>query len=83
MKKFKIDPKDIKQLLDWDEASGCIATDKIVVDGFQVGYMYREKPNEKYLIFFAIYKSNLYISIHWFNYIKIEFTSFVNTFFIS
>lgn len=42
-----------------------------------------KKPNEKYLIFFAIYKSNLYISIHWFNYIKIEFTSFVNTFFIS
>ena len=48
MKKFKIDPKDIKPLLEWEGASGCIATDKIVVDGFQVGYMYREKPNEKY-----------------------------------
>ena len=48
MKKLKLKGKDIKPLLEWDGPSGCIATDKITVEGFKIGYMYREKPNPKY-----------------------------------
>lgn len=33
-------------LKDWETADGCIATDRITVDGSPVGYMYREKPKE-------------------------------------
>lgn len=33
-------------LKDWETADGCIATDRITVDGSHVGYMYREKPKE-------------------------------------
>ena len=47
MKKLKLKGKDIKPLLEWDGPSGCIATDKITVEGFKIGYMYREKPNPK------------------------------------
>lgn len=31
-------------LADWYEAKGCIVSDKILVDGCRVGYMYREEP---------------------------------------
>ena len=48
MKKLKLKGEDIKPLLEWDGPSGCIATDKITVEGFKIGYMYREKPNPKY-----------------------------------
>lgn len=48
MKKLKLKGEDIKALLEWDGPSGCIATDKITVEGFKIGYMYREKPNPKY-----------------------------------
>ncbi len=33
-------------LKDWNTANGCIASDRITVDGLPVGYMYREKPDE-------------------------------------
>ena len=46
-KKYLIAANEIKLLLtDWDGADGCIATDRITVDGLPVGYMYREKPAE-------------------------------------
>ena len=48
MKKLKLKGEDIKPLLECDGPSGCIATDKITVEGFKIGYMYREKPNPKY-----------------------------------
>lgn len=48
MKKLKLKGEDIKPLLELDGPSGCIATDKITVEGFKIGYMYREKPNPKY-----------------------------------
>ena len=38
--------EDIKELLpDWEGAEGCIATNRIVVDGCKVGYCYRENPD--------------------------------------
>ena len=38
----------IEKLIDWDEPNGegCIVSDKITKDGFKVGYMYRETPDE-------------------------------------
>lgn len=44
-KQFHIAGADIKELLNWKGASGCLATDRIVVDGCKVGYMYRENPD--------------------------------------
>ena len=36
----------MKNLLpDWKEASGCIATNRITMEGCKVGYCYREKPD--------------------------------------
>lgn len=46
MKKYKLEKEDIKCLIDSKE--GCIATDRITVDGMKVGYMYREEASEKY-----------------------------------
>ena len=40
-----IKKEDIKELFRWDEGEGCIATDRIMVDGEKVGYMYRENPD--------------------------------------
>ena len=34
-------------LLEWNGPDGCYATDKITVDGCKVGFMYREKPDNK------------------------------------
>ena len=42
-KSFRICTEDIERLVDHDGA--CIATDRIMVDGCLVGYMYRERPN--------------------------------------
>lgn len=38
----------IEELIEWDEPNGegCIASDKITKEGFKVGYMYREQPDE-------------------------------------
>jgi hypothetical protein len=45
-KKHKLSAKDIiPMLLDWDGPKGCIATDRITVDGAKIGYMYREEPD--------------------------------------
>lgn len=38
----------IKNILtDWEEPTECVATDRIIVDGCKVGYMYREEPIEE------------------------------------
>ena len=41
-KKCCIKPEDIKELFHIDGPGGCIATDRIMVEGRKVGYMYRE-----------------------------------------
>lgn len=45
-KKFKINGQDIKQLI--TPIGGCMATDKITVDGEPVEFMYRETPDFKH-----------------------------------
>lgn len=48
-KVYKLSASEIRELLtDWEGADGCIATDRIVVDGCKVGYMYREEPSDQY-----------------------------------
>ena len=39
---------EVKDLVKWDEPNGegCLASDRITKDGFKVGYMYREEPDE-------------------------------------
>ena len=44
-KKWAIRNEDMRDLIEWDGAAGCIATDRILVDGCKVGYMYREEPD--------------------------------------
>lgn len=41
-KKFKIPSEEIRRLV--PSMGGCMASDKILVDGQPVGYMYREHP---------------------------------------
>ena len=43
-KEFKLNGK-IKRLI--PKIGGCLATDKITVEGLKVGYMYREKPDRE------------------------------------
>lgn len=46
-KPYRLSAREIKPLLtDWAEPEGCIATDRITVDGQKVGYMYRDEPTE-------------------------------------
>lgn len=45
-KKFALKAEDIRPLLKWEGPEGCFATDRIMVDGCRVGYMYREQPEE-------------------------------------
>lgn len=48
-KKFLLSKNEIKQLLDdWHGADGCIATNRILIDGCRVGYMYREETNQEW-----------------------------------
>ena len=43
---FHVKAEGMKNLLpDWEEASGCIATNRITVEGCKVGYCYREKTD--------------------------------------
>ena len=43
---YYVKAEDMKSLLpDWDGANGCIATNRITVEGCKVGYCYREKPD--------------------------------------
>lgn len=39
---------EIEKLIEWDEPNGegCFVSDKITKEGFKVGYMYREQPDE-------------------------------------
>lgn len=46
-KRFKIRETDIKDLI--EDMGGCFATDRILVDGAKVGYMYREEPEKEEL----------------------------------
>lgn len=46
-KKYKIPKSTMRNLIDCGEASGCFATDRIIVDGAKIGFMYREKPFDK------------------------------------
>lgn len=46
-KDFYLKSDEIYPLLTgWNEPEGCIASDRIMVDGCKVGYMYREEPDE-------------------------------------
>lgn len=48
-KEFLLSREEIKPLLEnWDGPEGCFATDRIMVDGCKIGYMYREDPDEDY-----------------------------------
>ena len=43
---YHVKAEDVKHLLpDWEGADGCIATNRITVEGCRVGYCYREKPD--------------------------------------
>ena len=42
-KKFKLSADQIEKLI--EPMGSCVASDKITVDGFFVGYMYREESN--------------------------------------
>lgn len=43
---YHVKAEDVKALLpDWEGADGCIATNRITVEGYKVGYCYREKPD--------------------------------------
>lgn len=44
-KNYKIKAEAIRQLI--PPMGGCIATDKITVDGLPIRYMYREKPSNE------------------------------------
>lgn len=44
-KRFAIPREELKQLYEGDGPQGCIATDRIVVDGAPVGYCYRGEPD--------------------------------------
>ncbi len=43
-KHFKLKPEDIQQLI--KPMGSCLVSDKITVEGLQVGFMYREDPHE-------------------------------------
>lgn len=44
-KNYKIPKSTMKKFLDCkDSPSGCFATDRIIVDGAEIGFIYREKP---------------------------------------
>lgn len=63
MKNFKIKKEDILQLL--PNVGSCIASDKITIDGCQVGFMYREEPDfetDSGWRFFSGYETDEYIN---------------------
>jgi hypothetical protein len=45
-KKYILKPEEIKELI--DTQIGCMATDRITVDGLKIGFMYREEPSKEY-----------------------------------
>ena len=43
---YHVKAEDVKHLLpDWEGADGCIATNRITMEGYKVGYCYRENPD--------------------------------------
>lgn len=61
-KKFKLKNEEIIELI--PEMGGCYATDKILIEGLKVGYMYREKQdyeNDSGWIFMSGTESQDYI----------------------
>lgn len=44
-KDFVLQADEINELFSWREPMGAFATDRILVDGEKVGYMYREEPD--------------------------------------
>lgn len=49
-RKNKVEKKarDIREILHWEGPDGCLATNRITVDGAKVGYMYREQTDGRY-----------------------------------
>ena len=45
MKEYKLKSDEIIKLTELK--GGCIASNKITIDGLQIGYMYRENPSNK------------------------------------
>ncbi|MGI4886912.1 MAG: DUF2185 domain-containing protein [Janthinobacterium lividum] len=45
MKNYKLKAEDFQQLVDY--MGGCIATDRITVDGLPVHFMYRDEPSNE------------------------------------
>lgn len=43
-KVLKIKEEDLKTII--EDQRGCVATDKITVEGMKIGFMYRDKPDE-------------------------------------
>ncbi len=41
-KRYRLEQEDIKPLI--KESGGCIATDRITVDGAVIGFMYKDEP---------------------------------------
>lgn len=46
MKEYKLKSEEIIKLVELK--GGCIASDKITIDGLQIGYMYRENPSNEF-----------------------------------
>lgn len=46
MKEYKLKMEEIIKLIELK--GSCIASDKVTIDGLQIGYMYREKPSNEY-----------------------------------
>lgn len=46
MKKYLLDESKIQKLTELK--GGCVVSDRILVDGAKVGYMYREEPSGRY-----------------------------------
>lgn len=45
---YALDKSEMKKLIDWDGPDMCIATNRITVDHFPVGFMYREVPDSNF-----------------------------------
>ena len=39
---------EVEKLIEWDQSNGegCFASDKITKEGYKIGYMYREQPDD-------------------------------------
>jgi hypothetical protein len=47
-KAFMISGDQIKPLIPYPNEGGCFASDRIMVDGAKIGYMYREQPDNHF-----------------------------------